>query len=102
MTPAPQIELVYFTGCPHVDQARAALREALATIGLPEKWDEWNQYDPAAPKRVQGYGSPTVLVAGRDVTGYPRMATGSACRVDGVASADTIRAALSQEAHNAD
>ena len=35
---APLIELVYFTGCPHVDAARAALRTALNAAGLPAQW----------------------------------------------------------------
>lgn len=93
---APRIELVFFTGCPHVDAARTALRDALATSGLPLHWTEWNQSDPAAPSRVHGYGSPTVLIAGRDVTGSGREARAYACRADGVASSDTIVTALAR------
>jgi hypothetical protein len=102
MTAFPQIELVYFTGCPHVERARAALREALASSGLPQKWDEWNQYDPASPHRIQGYASPTILVRGQDVTGYASPATASACRSDGVASAEIIRAALTRGSSDGD
>lgn len=90
------IELVYFGGCPHVDLARAALREALALSGLPLRWTEWNQDDSSAPDHVQVYASPTVLIGGRDVTGQPPLNGAKACRSDGIASAEVIRAALSR------
>ena len=59
---APPIELVYFSGCPHVGEARAALRAALEAAGLPAAWREWDQTHPVTPARVLGYGSPTVLI----------------------------------------
>ena len=91
------IELVFFAGCPHVELARAALREALVSRGLPPQWTEWDQHESGAPDRVRGYGSPTILVAGRDVTGARRAAEGSACRADGIPSPATIRTALAQD-----
>lgn len=90
------IELVYFGGCPHVESARAALREALAQSGLPLRWAEWNQDDPSAPQRVHRYASPTILIEGRDVTGLVPGNNGKACRADGVASAEMIRAAIAR------
>ena len=90
------IELVYFSGCPHVELAREALREALSTSGLPPRWQEWNQDDPSVPDRIHGYSSPTILVAGRDVTGLAPMGNAKSCRADGVVSADLIRAAISR------
>ena len=97
MTPAMVVELVYFTGCPHVNRARLALRDALKAAGLPEKWTEWNQFDPSSPERIQGYASPTILVAGQDVTGDMPAAVAKACRIDGLASPDVIRDALLRE-----
>lgn len=74
----PTIDLVYFDGCPHVDAAREALRAALdKTI----EWREWRQDDPALPEYAAGYGSPTIFVGGREVTGAPATGTASACRV---------------------
>jgi hypothetical protein len=90
------IELVYFDGCPHVESAREALREALALSGLPPRWSEWNQDDPAAPEHVHRYASPTILIEGRDVTGLLPGNNGKSCRADGVASAKIIHAALSR------
>ncbi|MDQ3427110.1 MAG: hypothetical protein M3477_04700 [Gemmatimonadota bacterium] len=87
------VELVYFTGCPHVEAARRTIRGALALEQLPLVWREWNQHDPAAPARVQRYGSPTVLVGGQDVTGAAK-ADAAACRADGIPAQETIRAAV--------
>lgn len=91
-----EIELVYFGGCPHVESARAALREALSRSGLPQRWEEWNQDDASAPSYIHQYASPTILVGGRDVTGQSPVSNAKACRADGVASAEVIRAALSR------
>jgi hypothetical protein len=93
------IELVYFTGCPHVHRARRALREALIRAGLPEHWREWNQLDPASPERIQGYPSPTILVAGQDIVAGPAPAA-AACRVEELASIDALCAALLSALHS--
>lgn len=95
MTPERTIdvELVYFTGCPHVEEARRAIRGALALEQLPLAWQEWDQDDPATPTRVQRYASPTVLVGGRDVTGVHE-GDAPACRADGIPAAETIRTAV--------
>ena len=93
----PSVELVFFSGCPHVELARAALREALMSTGLPLQWTEWDQHENGVPDRVRGYGSPTILVAGCDVTGASRSAAGSACRADGVPSPGVISAALARK-----
>ncbi len=97
----PWIELVYFAGCPHVESARTSLREALAEAGLPAQWTEWDQYDSATPPRVLGFGSPTILIGGRDVTGHGRIGLGKACRADGVPSVEVVRSALART-HPAD
>ncbi len=96
---ALRVELVYFTGCPHVAAAREAIREAMTATGLAAEWQEWNRDDSATPEALRGYGSPTVLVDGRDVA--PAPANADCCRVysggSGLHNApesDTIRAAL--------
>lgn len=63
------IELLYDKDCPNVPATRANLREALAEARLPDRWAEWEQSAPEAPPYVKSYGSPTVLVNGRDVAG---------------------------------
>lgn len=94
MSSIPTVELVYFAGCPHVDAARVALRRALTGAGLAPAWQEWDQGSPDAPARVQGLGSPTILVAGRDVTGIGVTSGGLACRADTGPTTETIAAAL--------
>ena len=94
MPTTPRVELVYFSGCPHVDAARAALRTALGAAGLPLAWQEWDQTAPTAPTHVQRLGSPTVLIDGRDVTGVGAFSAGLACCAGGAPASDLILAAL--------
>lgn len=63
------VDLVYDVGCPHVDAVRTRLREALGRCGLATQWEEHRIGDADVPARARGYGSPTILVEGRDVTG---------------------------------
>lgn len=65
----PTIDLVYDVECPNVAQARANLRRALARAKLPARWQEHRIGDHESPPRVLGFGSPTILVDGRDVAG---------------------------------
>jgi|YelNatPaOPRAMG01_1025707.scaffolds.fasta_scaffold95276_2 mercuric ion transport protein len=72
-----QVELIYDCDCPAAPQARENLREALLRAGLAPRWVEWERSSPDAPERVRAYGSPTILVDGRDVAGNE--APGAAC-----------------------
>ncbi len=65
----PVIELIYEKTCPNIDKARVALLAALAYSGWPTHWQEWEQNDPSAPPVARHFGSPTILVNGRDVAG---------------------------------
>ncbi len=89
-----KIELIYFRGCPHTEQARANIRQALESIGVDSAVEEWDRDDPDAPAYVRGYSSPTILVDGRDVTGEGTLAGGASCRAGGAPSVDQIRAAI--------
>lgn len=89
------VELVFFEGCPNVSRARENLREALAHQGLPLVWTEWDQQRADVPGQVRGYGSPTVLVDNKDVTGAsPVGGMALACRSDGAPTVAAIVAAL--------
>jgi mercuric ion transport protein len=74
------VDLVYSTDCPNVPMARANLLLAFARTGLQPKWTEHRIGDPEAPARTRGFGSPTILVNGRDVAGAPP-STENCCRV---------------------
>jgi mercuric ion transport protein len=97
------VELIYDATCPNVDAARQQLRDALTRAGRPPIWTEWDRAAPGSPAYVRRYASPTVLVAGCDVTGASDLDAGDGCRVyqDGTGtflrapSAQTILAVLS-------
>jgi hypothetical protein len=92
-----RVNLVFFEGCPHVDQARAHLAEALRRRGLTNEWREWDLMGDSLPAEFCGYGSPTVLVDGRDVCGTdPVTDSGPTCRAGGAPGVDQIQEALSR------
>lgn len=65
----PTVELVYDRDCPNVGAARGNLMRAFALSGTTPRWSEHRIGDPDVPDHARGYGSPTVLVNGRDVAG---------------------------------
>jgi hypothetical protein len=88
-----RVELVFFTGCPSVPNARRRLSEALTVVGIPPSWQERDMLDPGTPAEYQHYGSPTVLVDGHDIAGDQK-AAGMTCVVDGGPSVEVIAQAL--------
>ena len=64
-----RVELVFDRSCPNVDEARAQIREALSVVGLPPSWSEWDRDSDTTPQSLRPFGSPTILVDGRDVSG---------------------------------
>lgn len=93
------VELLYFPDCPNVPAARDQLRRAFEAIGASPKWTEVDVTAEGAPAYARGYGSPSILVDGQDVTGAAP-GVGSSCRiyvgsdVRGVPPLDVIVAAL--------
>jgi hypothetical protein len=83
------VEFVYDKDCPNVPQARATLLRAFAAAGIPAKWTEWELSDAATPDRARGFGSPTVLVDGRDIAGVLPIEGLKCCRL--YESADGLR-----------
>lgn len=94
MTVPYYIELIFDATCPHVEAARAQLREALTRAGRPATWTEWDRAALDAPPYARRYASPTILVDGRDIAGGGTLETGgSGCRL-GTPSAQVILEAL--------
>jgi mercuric ion transport protein len=90
------VDLVYDDGCPNVALARNNLMRAFASVGVAARWHEHRIGDPGAPARVRGFGSPTILVDGRDVAGHDPAAE-ACCRLyagDRAPSVDAIARAL--------
>ncbi len=75
-----KVELLYFKGCPNISMARKNLNDAFAKTGLPVQWDEIDLNKPNTPKELKGYGSPTILVDGKDVIGRAPCGESLSCR----------------------
>ena len=77
----PHVELIYDADCPNVPAARAQLLRAFAAIGIVPRWQEWERGAGSSPPHVRDYGSPTILVDGRDVAESAPIAGDCACRI---------------------
>lgn len=75
-----RIDFVYDADCPAADDARANLRAALRSAKLPPRWLEWERSSPATPESMRAFGSPTILINGRDAAGN-EAAGAASCRV---------------------
>ncbi len=75
------VELIHDRHCPNAGRTRRELRLALESAELPARWTEWIREDPAAPAYARRYGSPTVLVNGRDVAGVAPSDGLATCRL---------------------
>ncbi len=75
-----KVELIYDDDCPNAEGARELLREATESVRMKSKWIEHCRQDPDAPAHAQNYGSPTILVDGRDVAPSENSG-GNACRI---------------------
>jgi hypothetical protein len=91
----PMVDLVFFEGCPHVEEARNHIRTALQRTGAGPSWHEWDTSQSTTPSDLRGYGSPTVLVDGKDVSGTPP-GNGMRCVIGGAPAVDLIVEALLQ------
>lgn len=76
----PTIELIYDRDCPNVPRARENLLHAFGQARLTPRWREWDRADAEAPEHVRAYGSPTVLVNGKDVA-ESNTADAACCRI---------------------
>jgi len=76
----PSVDLLYDRDCPNVEQARAHLLKAFARAGMTPQWSEHLVDDVNIPQYARGFGSPTILVDGRDVCGATPTGENS-CRI---------------------
>ena len=86
------VQFLSFPGCPLESRARAELEKALAECGL-DRYDNVDVMAEQTADELKAWGSPTILVNGKDVTGHP-VGDGVGCRVysggKGVPDAQTI------------
>jgi len=76
-----KIELIYDRDCPNVEATRSHLRQALCQCRRVTRWIEWDRSSKASPEYARRYGSPTVLIDGRDVVGEPPGDGSNCCRI---------------------
>lgn len=74
------VDLVYESTCPNIKAARTRLLEAFQLVGLPPNWREWDISRPETPENVRHFGSPTILVDGKDVSESTDRTIGNSCR----------------------
>jgi len=66
-----------------VPETRSQLTKAFAQMGISARWREWERGAPDTPEYARAYGSPTILVDGKDIGGVAPGADTRACRVYG-------------------
>ena len=75
-----KVQLLTFPGCPNAHAARGTLRSVLASSGIVSPIEEVDTTVPDTPGPLRGWGSPTVLIDGKDVGGQ-EAPTGTSCRL---------------------
>ncbi len=75
------VELIYDADCPNVAATRSVLITAFTKTGTSARWKEWERSSPGSPAYAQSFGSPTILVDGKDIAGIGPTAGTRACRV---------------------
>ena len=79
---APEIELVWWAGCPSTEYARRELRAALDELGLAATEIRTTEVRSEEEARERGFlGSPTILIDGRDPFADGEDDVGLNCRV---------------------
>jgi len=67
------VQLLVFEGCPLAAPARENLKKAIAmaSCGI-DNFEEIDILDPESPEELRSWGSPTILVNGKDITGHAK------------------------------
>jgi mercuric ion transport protein len=61
------VEFIYEKECPNVELTRSQLLQAFSKLKIKPHWMEWEISDVSAPDYVRHYGSPTILINGKDI-----------------------------------
>lgn len=99
-----EIEILHVPHCPNLDQARSRLERALDAVGMPSEVRETEVATADAAERLGMYGSPTILINGRDPFARHGNAASMACRlynhggrIDGAPSVEQLADVLAAE-----
>tara|TARA_E500000331_G_C17272891_1_gene720233 strand:- start:20217 stop:20915 length:699 start_codon:yes stop_codon:yes gene_type:complete len=74
------IVLLYFQGCPNVQNSRKNLISALSQSKIKIQWKEYDLNDDSLPQEYRNYGSPSLIIDGKDVM-MEGQNPGASCRV---------------------
>jgi hypothetical protein len=77
----PNVQLLWWEGCPSTERALAELREALREVGLAADVQMREITTDEQAGEAGFVGSPTVLIDGADVAPEPGESVGLSCRV---------------------
>ena len=79
----PDVELLWWSGCPSTERAERELRDALRDVGLDRAQVRRREIGTDVEADEVGFrGSPTILIDGVDLlTASPQEPTGLSCRV---------------------
>jgi len=76
-----EVELIFDRDCPNVGEARTKLLQAFKQVGMSPQWKEWDREDPQSPSYAKLFGSPTILIGGKDISGEQPSSANNSCRV---------------------
>jgi hypothetical protein len=96
-SPAKDLQLLTFEGCPNSAAMTASLSDALERLGEQRHWEAVDLAALAPENELLHFGSPTLLVRGRDIFGESPQPDGQLmCRLysDGVPSSEVIESRL--------
>ncbi len=78
----PDVELLWWEGCPSTEQALSELRQALGAVGLDPAAVRLREIRTDSEAEETGFvGSPTILVDGADAFPTPGEPVALACRI---------------------
>lgn len=78
----PDLELLWWEGCPSTERALDELRAALADVGLGDAEIRTREIETDVEAKQSGFrGSPTILIDGVDFAGAGEDEIGLGCRI---------------------
>lgn len=92
------VEFIFDKDCPNVKETRANLMRAFSKVGITATWKEWDRNSDKSPNYARKYGSPTILVNGKDIVDVTPESDANCCRLydgGGIPSAQLISEKLS-------
>ncbi|MFT6633876.1 MAG: hypothetical protein ACJAS4_003849 [Bacteriovoracaceae bacterium] len=75
------VEFIFDKDCPNVKDARANLMKAFSKSNLNANWKEWDRNSNKSPDYARKYGSPTILVNGKDIADVIPDSEANCCRL---------------------